>query len=321
MATSKRILVTGGAGFLGSALVRNLIKQGHSVRVIDDNSRGSIGRLDDVRSEFEFVDGDIRNAEAVRGAMKGMDAVAHLAFVNGTEYFYTKPDLILEVAVKGMINTLESAIAEGVGDYYLMSSSEVYQTPPEVPTDESAPISIPDVLNPRYSYGGGKIISELMAINYGRKNFQRVVIVRPHNVYGANMGKEHVIPQFALRLRDAISQAPTGAVPLAIQGDGQQTRSFVYVDDFTDGCARAFLTGEHMGIYHVGTEDEVTIAHVAELVGKAYGRDIDLQLGPPAPGATLRRCPNTAKVRALGYEPKVSLEEGIKKTVDWYSKI
>jgi nucleoside-diphosphate-sugar epimerase len=316
---SKRILVTGGAGFLGSAMVRYLIAQGHSVRVIDDNSRGSVSRLDDIRSEFDFVNGDIRDADAVRRAMKGMDAVAHLAFVNGTEYFYTKPDLIREGAVKGMINTLEAAIAEGVGDYYLMSSSEVYQTPPMVPTDESAPISIPDILNPRYSYGGGKIISELMAINYGRKNFSRLVIVRPHNVYGPNMGREHVIPQFALRLRDEIKQCPVGPVPLKIQGDGSQTRSFIYVDDFTDGAVRAFLGGEHMGIYHVGTEDEVTIAHVAEKVAEAFGREIKLQLGPPAPGGTLRRCPNIAKVRGLGFTPNVSLGEGIKKTVDWYA--
>ena len=318
MAT-KRILVTGGAGFLGSALVRNFIHRGHDVRVIDDNSRGSIGRLDDIRSQFEFIDGDIRDEGMVRRAMKGVDAVAHLAFVNGTEYFYTKPDLVLDVAVKGVVNTLEAAFDENVKEYYLMSSSEVYQTPPEVPTDESVPISIPDILNPRYSYAGGKIISELMAINYGRQHFQRLVIVRPHNVYGPNMGNEHVIPQFALRLREAVREYPSGTVPLAIQGEGSQTRSFVYVDDFTDGCARAFLGGEHMGIYHVGTEEEVTIREVAMKVGAAYGRKIDLEFGPCAPGGTLRRCPNISKVRALGFVPKISLDEGIRKTVAWYA--
>ncbi|MFZ0395278.1 MAG: NAD-dependent epimerase/dehydratase family protein [Terracidiphilus sp.] len=319
MAT-KRILVTGGTGFLGSALVRNLIHKGHSVRILDDGSRGSVGRLEDIRSQFEFVDGDVRNAEIVRSATKGMDAVAHLAFVNGTEYFYSNPELVLDVAVKGAINTLEAAIAENVEDYYLMSSSEVYQTPPIVPTDETVPISIPDVLNPRYSYGGGKIISELMAINYGRHRFRHVVIVRPHNVYGPSMGREHVIPQLALRLRDALRQYPHGAVPLPIQGDGTQTRAFIYVDDFTDGCVRAFFEGDHLGIYHVGTESEVTIAKVAKMVGAVYGREIDLQTGPPKPGGTARRCPNTAKIRSLGFVPRVSLEEGIRKTVEWYAK-
>ena len=89
----------------------------------------------------------------------------------------------------------------------LASSSEVYQTPPQVPTDESAPLVVPDPLNPRYSYGGGKIISELMAINYGRKYFERVLIFRPHNVYGPDMGFEHVIPQFALRLKTRARRA------------------------------------------------------------------------------------------------------------------
>ena len=143
MAT-KRILVTGGTGFLGSALVRFLIQSGHAVRVFDDNSRGNVDRLMDIRSEFEFISGDVRDPEAVRCATKGMDAVAHLAFVNGMEFFYQKPELVLEIAVKGAINTLDAAIAEGVDDYYLMSSSEVYQNPPTVPTDESVPISIPD---------------------------------------------------------------------------------------------------------------------------------------------------------------------------------
>ena len=99
------------------------------------------------------------------------------------------------------------AAREGVRSLVLASSSEVYQTPPHVPTDESAPLVVPDPTNPRYSYGGGKIISELMAINYGRKFFDRVLIFRPHNVYGPDMGCEHVIPQFALRLKARRRQA------------------------------------------------------------------------------------------------------------------
>jgi dTDP-glucose 4,6-dehydratase/UDP-glucose 4-epimerase len=317
---NKRILVTGGTGFLGSALVRHLIRNGYTVRVLDDDSRGNVGRLQDIAADFEFVRGDVRNPEAVQRATKGMEAVAHLAFVNGTEFFYQKPELVLEIAVKGALNTLDAAIAEGVEDYYLMSSSEVYQDPPTIPTDESAPFSIPDPLNPRYSYAGGKIISELLAINYGRKRFNRLVIVRPHNAYGPNMGNEHVIPQFALRIRDAVKQHATGKVPLTIQGDGTQTRAFIFVNDFTEGCARAFLHGEHMGIYHVGTEEEVTIATIAQKVAASFGRDLELQFGPPAPGGTPRRCPNTAKIRALGFAPKVSLDEGIQKTVAWYAQ-
>src|SRR3979409_549385 len=112
--------------------------------------------------------------------------------------------------------------SEGVRSLVLASSSEVYQTPPEVPTDEHAPLLVPDPSNPRYSYGGGKIISELMAINYGRKYFERVLIFRPHNVYGPDMGWEHVIPQFALRMKMAAELNPVGVIPFPIQGSGQE---------------------------------------------------------------------------------------------------
>ena len=108
-----------------------------------------------------------------------MDEVHHLAFVNGTEFFYSQPDLVLDVGVRGMINVIDACRKHNVGTLVLASSSEVYQTPPKIPTDESAPLAVPDALNPRYSYGAGKLISEVMAINFGRKYFERVLIFPP----------------------------------------------------------------------------------------------------------------------------------------------
>jgi len=315
---SDLVLVTGGTGFIGNGLVRELLRAGYGIRILDDDSRGSSARLDDIRDSIELVRGDVRDRGAVRRAMTGAYAVAHLAFINGTEFFYSKPDLVLEVAVKGIVNTLDAAIEAGVGHYYLVSSSEVYQLASRIPTDESVGMSIPDPVNPRYSYAGGKIISELMAINYGRKYFERTVIVRPHNVYGPDMGQEHVIPAFAIRMRQQMAKHPSGPVPFEIQGDGRQTRAFVYIDDFVDGCARAFLHGDNLGIYHVGTQEEVMIATVAELVAKACDRRIELIAGAERAGGAARRCPDISKVRALGYEPKVSLEEGVRRTVAWY---
>ena len=110
-----------------------------------------------------------------------------------------------------MINVIDACRKQKVGRLMLASSSEVYQTPPHIPTDETAPLTVPDVLNPRYSYGAGKLISEVMAINFGRKFFERVLIFRPHNVYGPDMGFEHVIPQFALRLISSRKRSPQGA--------------------------------------------------------------------------------------------------------------
>src|SRR3569833_2189390 len=247
-----KILVTGGAGFIGSGLVKALVAAGHRVRVLDDNSRGAPRRLSDVEKDIEFIAGDIRDAEAVARATAGMDEVHHLAFVNGTEFFYTQPDLVLDVGVRGMINVIDACRMHNVGNLILASSSVCYQTPPVVPTDETAPLSVPDVLNPRYSYGGGTLIRELMAINYGRKYFERVLIFRPHNVYGPDMGFEHVVPQFALRLKKLADAQAAGPLRFDIQGTGEETRAFCYIDDLVAGVMVMREAGEHLGIFLVG---------------------------------------------------------------------
>lgn len=313
-----RVLVTGGSGFIGSGLVKALVKSGHYVRVFDDNSRGSPRRLAPVAKDIEFVAGDVRNANAVEKAAQGMDEVCHLAFVNGTEFFYTQPDLVLDVGVRGMINVIDACRKHGVGTLVLASSSEVYQTPPKVPTDETVPLTIPDPLNPRYSYGGGKLISEIMAINYGRKFFERVLIFRPHNVYGPDMGREHVIPQLALRLNAAAATQPSDPVRLEIQGTGKETRSFCFIDDLVAGVMIMREKGEHLGIYHIGTAEEVTIADLAQRIAGVYGRKIELLAGSPATGGTARRCPDISKLAKLGYKPQVPLNDGLKPTLEWY---
>lgn len=316
--SNPKVLVTGGSGFIGSGLVKALVKAGAHVRVLDDNSRGRPRRLTKVEKDIEFVGGDIRDAETVARATAGMDEVHHLAFVNGTEFFYTQPDLVLDVGVRGMINVIDACRKHNVGNLILASSSEVYQTPPTVPTDETAPLSVPDVLNPRYSYGGGKLISELMAINFGRNYFERVLIFRPHNVYGPDMGFEHVVPQFALRLKKLGDAQASGTLRFDIQGTGSETRSFCFIDDLVAGVMVMREKGEHLGIYHVGTLEEVAIADVARRVAKAAGREIELVPGPLQPGGTPRRCPDISKLSKLGYKPRVLLDEGLKPTVDWY---
>ncbi|RDV03619.1 NAD-dependent epimerase/dehydratase family protein [Undibacter mobilis] len=318
--SARKVLVTGGSGFIGSGLVKALVKSGAQVRVLDDNSRGRPRRLHRVEEEIEFIGGDIRDADTVAKATAGMDEVHHLAFVNGTEFFYSQPDLVLDVGVRGMINVIDACRKHSVGNLILASSSEVYQTPPTIPTDETAPLSVPDVLNPRYSYGGGKLISELMAINYGRKYFERVLIFRPHNVYGPDMGFEHVVPQFALRLKKLADAQPQGKIRFEIQGTGSETRSFCYVDDLVAGVMVMRDKGEHLGIYHVGTTEELSIADVARMVAAEAGREIEIVPGQLQAGGTPRRCPDISKLGALGYKPAVPLREGLKPTLDWYWK-
>ena len=311
------VLVTGGAGFIGSALVRRLVDSGQRVRVLDDGSRGRPARLAGV--DVEVVEGDVRRPADVERAVRGVDRIWHLAAVNGTEFFYTRPDLVLDVGIKGILNVIDAATAEGVGELFVASSSEVYQTPPRVPTSEAVPLSIPDPLNPRYSYAGSKIATELLALNHGRSKFRRVVVFRPHNVYGPDMGWEHVIPQLALRIR-ALARDTKGAVRLPIQGDGSETRAFVHVDDLVRGLECVAERGEHLGIYNIGTDTETRIDELARQIGGCFARDVQIVAGEPARGATRRRCPDIAKIRALGYEPRVSLSDGLRDTVRWYDE-
>jgi nucleoside-diphosphate-sugar epimerase len=315
-----KTLVTGGLGFIGAALVRALVARDEEVRVLDNSSRGSKEKLGPAASDVEIIVGDIRDPYIVRKAIQGTDRVAHLAFVNGTEYFYKYPEYVLDVGVKGMVNVLDSCIQEGVNDLIVASSSEVYQTPPEIPTTETVPLSVPDPLNPRYSYGGGKIISELMTLNYGRKYFERVVLFRPHNVYGPAMGYEHVIPQFVHRFQELSKTSSKSSLPFSVQGDGQQTRSFIYIDDFTAGLLLTIDKGQHLGIYHIGTMEEITIAALAVTIAKQLNLSATIVPGPEAPGGTLRRCPDTSTLQSLGFEQQFSLVQGLKPTVDWYSQ-
>lgn len=316
----RKLFVTGGSGFIGGALVQRLVAEGARVRVFDNHLRGSPRHLAPVIDKIDLVRGDIRNPSAVLRASEGCDAIIHLAYLNGTEYFYSKPELVLEIGVKGIMNCLDAALAHGIRDFVLASSSEVYQTPPVIPSPENVPLVVPDILNPRFSYGGGKIISELLCINYGRKHFDRMTIFRPHNVYGPDMGGEHVLPQFILRAKAAVEQTPTGDVPFSIQGDGSETRAFIYIDDFTDGLMHIIQSGGHNEIYHIGTEEEVPVREVAAQVVALFGRRARLESTPLQLGSTARRCPDTTKLRALGFQPRVSFPEGLKRTHEWYMR-
>lgn len=317
---TKKYMVTGGTGFIGSNLVKRLVKEGHKVRILDNDLRGSGERLKDVANKIEMMKADVRDPKAVQNACKGVDGVIHLAYLNGTEFFYKMPELVLDIAVKGMVNVIDGCVNENVRELLLASSSEVYQTPSFIPTDETVSMSIPDLLNPRYSYGGGKIISELMTINYGRKYFDRAIIFRPHNVYGPDMGWEHVIPQLVLRMKEICKKTNDKTINFPIQGTGKETRAFVFIDDFIDGLMLVIKKGAHLGIYNIGTQDEISIEKVAVEVGKYFGRKVIVAPGKPAKGGTKRRCPDVTKLKKLGYKPKITFQEGLQITANWYDK-
>ena len=312
------VLVTGGTGFIGSALVKRLVKDGLNVRVLDNNLRGIESRLNDVIDDIDIIEADIRDYDRLKKACAGIDVIHHLAYINGTEYFYTIPEIILEIAIKGMMNVVDVCRENNIKELYVASSSETYLTPQRIPTPETERLIIPDPLNPRYSYGGGKIMWELMAINFGRKYLDKVIIYRPHNVYGPDMGWEHVLPQFALRMNKLVQETAEGVINFPIQGSGKETRAFVFIDDFIDGVITLVKKGKHLNIYNIGTMDEISIKDVAVMVGKIFNKRIKIKPDEVLQGSTFRRCPDISKIKRLGYCPKISLESGIEILVDWY---
>jgi len=311
-----RAVVTGGSGFIGARLVRRLAAEGWQVVVLHNMLRGDARRLAGIAGDVELHDADVRDAEAVTRAAAGADVLFHLAAINGTGNFYTHPELVLDVGLRGALAVVEACRRAGVPDLVVASSAEVYQTPPVVPTDETAPLTLPDSLNPRYSYGGAKIASELIAFNYAREHFRKVQVFRPHDVYGPDMGLKHVIPQFILR---ALAARDSRDACFPIQSDGSETRAFAHVDDVTAGILTMYRRGAHRQVYHIGNDHEIAIAELAQRIGRIVGIALDLVPGLPAPGGRPRRCPDISKMRALGYAPRIGLAEGLADTVAWYA--
>ncbi len=308
----KKILITGGTGFIGSNISRYLVKKGHKVTIFDNNFRGKHSRIKDIDKKIKYIQGDIRDRDLVFKSFRNIETVIHLAFINGTRHFYEKPIDVLEVGTKGIINTIDACIKNKINEIFLASSSEVYQTPYKTPTDEKEMLKIPDIYNPRYSYGGGKILTELMGINYGRKFFKRMIIFRPHNVYGNDMGNEHVIPEFIKKL----SRNKLNRVKLKIKGTGKEIRSFIHIDDFVNAFGLIFEKGKHMEIYNIGTQNKITILNLIKLIGKILDKKISIEKKDIFKGGTNIRCPNIAKIRKLGFRERITLKNGLETIVD-----
>ena len=143
----KHFLVTGGMGFIGSAICGLLINQGHKITIFDDGSRGNTNKNKDIKKKLKIINGDVRNFNKLNKSLKGVDSVIHLAYVNGTKYFYSKPVLVLDIAVKGILHIIEACRKNKVKELFLASSSEVYQTPNKIPTDEYESLKIPNIFN------------------------------------------------------------------------------------------------------------------------------------------------------------------------------
>lgn len=283
-----KILVTGSAGFIGQHLCARLRVEGHLV----------IGF--DVRNGLQglpMYTEDVRSFPVLCKRTEGMDAIVHLAALNAaTSTFYTHPWQVLDVGVRGGLNVIEAAVYNKIPHLIMVSSSEVAQ---EGVHRETSPLTIPDPANPRFSYAASKIVTEVAALTH--PGLRHVQVVRPFNIYGPGQGEGHVIPDMIARNRIREPDEP-----VRVMG-AYEVRSFCHVSDFVEGFMLVMDKGGP-GVWNIGNDTPTRIDKLAELV---HARAFLIVGAPGAPGAPTTRVPDITKLRALGYEPKVTLEQGL----------
>ncbi len=302
----RRVLVTGGAGFIGSALVRRLAASGGEVRVLDDLSIGHRRYLDG--QACDLVVASLADPEAVRAAVAGCDAVVHLAARAGIPDSVTDPLGTFEANVTQTIGLLEAARQAGARRFVLASSNAVLG-PHEPPADETV------LARPASPYGASKLAGEAYLAAYAATYGMATCALRFSNAYGPrSLHKKSVVASW---IRAALADAP-----LTIYGDGEQTRDFVHVDDLAAAISAALEASEERvagSVLQIGTGRETTVNELATTLGRAAGRPVAVRHAPERAGDILR---NSSRVdlaaEVLGWRAAVGLENGLRETVDWF---
>ncbi|MGK2959500.1 MAG: UDP-glucuronic acid decarboxylase family protein [Acidimicrobiales bacterium] len=307
-----RVVITGGAGFLGSHLCDALLARGDDVVVIDNLITGSIDNIEHLfgHDRFTFVRQDVSNYLWVPG---DVDAVLHFASPASPHDYLEKPIQTLKVGSLGTHNTLGLAKDKGAR-YLLASTSEVYGDPQEHPQTESYWGHVNPV-GPRGVYDEAKRFAEAMTMAYHRYHGVDVRIVRIFNTYGPRMR-----PNDGRVVSTLLSQALAGK-QLTIYGDGSQTRSFCYVQDEVRGLI-ALLDGDEIGPVNIGNPNEFTVRELADIVLKVTGSSSEIVYEPLPVDDPMQRKPDITLARkALGWEPEIMLPEGLARTAEWLSNI
>ena len=315
----KKIVITGAGGFIGRALVDKFSENKKNLIIaVDNNERGSLKKIKN-KKNITKVKIDVTNKKKLKNVFKETDECYHLAAINGTKNFYEIPERVLKIGVLGTEYVLNECIKNKVKLFVFFSSSEAYQTPSNIPTKETEILKVPDVFNPRLSYGGSKIIGELLTINYLKNTKINFKILRPHNVYGPDMGNDHVIPELIKKIYNKLKFKKKN-IKINIFGSGDESRSFIYIDDAVNAISKVVYKGAKNAIFNIGSNDEISIKKLIIKIGKILKIKVLIKKNKLHQGSVTRRCPNINKLKKLGHKNKFNLNQGLYKTILFYKK-
>jgi len=305
-----RYLVTGGAGFIGSNIVDELVRRGHNVAVFDDLSSGKEANLVAVRDKIEFHMGSITELEATRKVCQKADYVIHLAARTSVPRSVQDPIETNRVNIDGTLNVLVAARDAGARRVVYAASSSAYGDTPTLPKIETMPVV------PISPYGITKYVGELYAQVFGRVYGLENASVRYFNVFGPRQDPTSQYSGVLSRFILAVLRAE----PVVVYGDGEQSRDFTYIDNVVDETLRACESPNASGIvFNGGTGSRITLNEVVKLLEKITGQKIQAKYEAPRPGDIRDSQADIGLARKmLGYEPRVLFEEGLKRTWNWY---
>ena len=302
-----KVLVTGGAGFIGSNLVRALLERGDDVRVLDNFSTGNRANL--VALDVEIVEGELRSYERVHNAVRGTEVVHHLGALGSVPRSVQDPLTSGAVNVEGTLNVLLAARDEGVRRVVFASSSSIYGNQPELPLRESM---APDPISP---YGVAKLAAERYCVSFSRVYSFETVVLRYFNVFGP---RQDPTSQYAAVVPLFIT-AIAGGEAVTVFDDGEQSRDFTYVDNVVAAnLLAADAEGASGRIFNVSAGAPTTVNELADTIGSLLGKDVERHHLPPRPGDLRNSWADVGEARQqLGFEPKVGLAEGLRRTADF----